>query len=527
MQIQSLGHAGLRVDAADLSIMMDPWFSEMGAFQSSWFQFPRNDHLDVAAISDCDWVTVSHEHLDHADLSVLTRLPERTRVLIPKYQSPNHRDRLARGGVRNVIEVAAWERFPLNTNGDWLTFIPEISPMCQDAAVLISAGGRSLLHVNDARLTAAQVRRASHEVGGRLDVMAIQMACATWHPIAYEYPPEAIEQISEEKRIGKFKAVARLVRATRPELVVPFAGPMCFLDPELRKHNRWIQPPGIFPHTQAAAAWLSERVKDQSVMHWMPGDRFDVLSGALESDPIWEGFSFDDLDDYFEEYAADRAPQIRATHEAYPEADDGLAAGFAEHFSMLGGLNSYFLRRIGMTIRFEVEGGGGGTWDVRLGPEDTDVDLTGGASDVQYRFRVDSRWLEPVISGELGWEDLFLSLRFSAWREPDVYNDYLIGLLKHAEPVVLAAVEDHETNRASDERFVVASDGGNFEVGRYCPHAGEDLSIGGLILGGDRLRCLGHNFEFDLRTGECVNARCDPLASRPVQTEASPVPESA
>src|SRR5919201_5651912 len=105
MEITSLGHAGLRVDGPDMTMLMDPWLSEFGAFQSSWFQFPRNDHLDVAALRDCDWVTVSHEHLDHADLSVLTALPERTRVLIPAYQSPNHRERLLRSGVRNVIEV--------------------------------------------------------------------------------------------------------------------------------------------------------------------------------------------------------------------------------------------------------------------------------------------------------------------------------------------------------------------------------------------------------------------------------------
>jgi len=422
--------------------------------------------------------------------------------------------------VRNIIEVEAWERFPLNTNGDWLTFIPEVSPMCQDAAVLVVAGGRSLLHVNDARLSAAQVRRAAHEAGGRLDVMAVQMASATWHPITYEYPPEVIERISAEKRIGKFKSVARLVRATRPSHVVPFAGPMCFLDPTLRQHNRWIAEPGIFPHVQAAAEWLSNRVPDTAVDHWMPGDRFDVDADRVARDPAWEGFSFDDIDGYLERYAEDREGEIAATYDAYPEAEDDLAERFAEHFSMLGGLNSYFLRRIGMTIRFEVEGRGGGRWDVKLGPDDTSVDLGGGSSEVQYRFTVNSRWLAPVIAGQLGWEDLFLSLRFSAWREPDVYNDYLIGLLKHAEPVVLAAVEDHETNRRSDERFVVQAGGRAFEVGRYCPHAGEDLSIGGLVVGG-ALRCLGHNFEFDLETGECTNARCDPLPTRPADREPS------
>jgi UDP-MurNAc hydroxylase len=30
------------------------------------------------------------------------------------------------------------------------------------------------------------------------------------------------------------------------------------------------------------------------------------------------------------------------------------------------------------------------------------------------------------------------------------------------------------------------------------------------------LRCLGHNFEFDLATGDCLNARCDPVVVRSV-----------
>jgi UDP-MurNAc hydroxylase len=31
------------------------------------------------------------------------------------------------------------------------------------------------------------------------------------------------------------------------------------------------------------------------------------------------------------------------------------------------------------------------------------------------------------------------------------------------------------------------------------------------------MHCLGHNFEFDLATGECRNARCDPLPVREVE----------
>ena len=74
MRITYLGHAELRVDAADLRLLMDPWLSRTGAFQGAWFQFPANAHLDQASLLDCDYVTVSHEHLDHMDTAVLTFL---------------------------------------------------------------------------------------------------------------------------------------------------------------------------------------------------------------------------------------------------------------------------------------------------------------------------------------------------------------------------------------------------------------------------------------------------------------------
>src|SRR5262249_32179373 len=84
--------AGLRVDGAELRLLMDPWLSRTGAFQAAWYQFPANAHLDQAGLLDCDVVTVSHEHLDHMDAAVLARLAPTTTVLIPQYPSPNFRD---------------------------------------------------------------------------------------------------------------------------------------------------------------------------------------------------------------------------------------------------------------------------------------------------------------------------------------------------------------------------------------------------------------------------------------------------
>jgi len=513
VRITSIGHAGLRVDGVDLQLLMDPWLSGRGAFQAAWHQFPANVHLDRSALLDCGYVTVSHEHLDHMDLSVLTGLPVTTTVLIPRYPSPNFRARLAAAGVANVIEVPAWEKFQLNEGGDWLTFITEQSPMCHDAAVLVSAGGTSLLHCNDARLTVGQVRRAALECGGRLDVMAVQMASATWHPICYEYPPEQIREIGAAKRASKFRAVGRLIRLVKPELVVPFAGPMCFLDPEIQHHNRWLKPPGLFPDQKQAADFLSARLPGQNVGLWLPGDEYDPLRRRQVADAHWHDFDFGDIDEYLDGYARARRQDIEAVRADFPEPGADLRDAFVEHFRRLGEMSPYFLDRIDMTVRFELTGQVDGRWDVDLRPEGVRVDLSGRTRRPEYGFRLDSRWLAPVIFGRIEWEDLFLSLRFSAWRDPDIYNDYLIGFLKHAEPQALQAIAGYEQSRSSDEKIVVDAADGRYEIARYCPHAGEDLAIGSAVRAGV-IRCLGHNLEFDLATGTCLNARCDPLVTR-------------
>jgi L-ascorbate metabolism protein UlaG (beta-lactamase superfamily)/nitrite reductase/ring-hydroxylating ferredoxin subunit len=521
--VTSLGHAGLRIEAPGLTMLCDPWLSPGGTFLGSWFQFPDNSHLRRPDILDCDWVAISHEHLDHLDLPLLRSLPEQVRIVIPRYPAPGMYNRIREAGIRHVvIELDSWERLSLNDRGDWLTVIQEQSPMCHDSAIMIYAAGHAIMHTNDARLSVAQVRRAAEEAGRPIDLMGVQMSGASWHPICYEYPAEVMASISADKRTGKFKAVSRLLRSAPPRIAMPYAGPPCFLDPALARHNPSIAAPGIFPDQSLAVAFLRERLPHQGSLSLMPGDRLDVATGSVDLDATWADFSYADTSQYLEDYAQRRQAEVQAVYREFPDPPNGsgLAQRFMNHFIELGSLSDYFLHRIGMTVRFVVSGADGGTWDVDLGPHTCVVHLEPGDVEPQYRISVEARWLDAVLTGRRSWEDLFLSLRIGAWREPDRYNDYLVGLLKHADAGALEAVERFEGERDPDDTIVMSEGGREWTVSRYCPHAGEDLTHGAVIRDGV-LRCLGHNFDFDLASGACLNARCDPLVSRQTERQAT------
>ncbi|MFY9914167.1 MAG: MBL fold metallo-hydrolase [Nocardioidaceae bacterium] len=527
-RVTALGHAGLRIETPTVRVLADPWVSPGGAFLGSWFPFPDNRFIadGPRPLLDADVVVVSHEHLDHLDLTLLGSMPKAVRVVVPRYPSTILQQRLRGAGILDLTVLDPWERFPLSAGGgtgphdDWLTVIPEQCPMSHDAAVLFHVSGQAILHTNDARISVAQIRRAVEEAGRPIDLMAVQMSGASWHPVCYEYPPEQLATISEQKRIGKFKAVTRLVRSVAPGAVLPYAGPPCFLDPTLLQHNGLRSPSSVFPDQGEALDWLRQHLPQQRSHYLLPGEHYEVSTHTQRRLDRWTEFRADTSRRarvrYLEEYADRRAAEIAAVWAAHPDppATSRLGERFAEHMETLGTLSGYFLARVGITLRLEVAGEAGGVWDTMIGPSKVSVDLTGRCADPSYRIRLDARWLDGVVTGETRWEELLLSLRLSARREPDHYNDYLVGLLKHADLAALRAVEAYETKRDRSEMITVVDGDRSFRVSRYCPHAGEDLAETAVVKDGV-LRCLGHNFEFDLRSGDCLNARCEPLLIDP------------
>jgi UDP-MurNAc hydroxylase len=74
-------------------LLMDPWMSDQGAFDSSWFQFPSNhdygiEIIDLINKTDKDvYIYISHEHKDHFDVPFLSKLAlEKINFITPKFR---------------------------------------------------------------------------------------------------------------------------------------------------------------------------------------------------------------------------------------------------------------------------------------------------------------------------------------------------------------------------------------------------------------------------------------------------------
>ncbi|HEY5890973.1 MAG TPA: MBL fold metallo-hydrolase [Acidimicrobiia bacterium] len=501
----------MKTDAAE--ILIDPWFSPEGAFLGSWFQYPANDHLLASDLTNPDAIVISHEHLDHVDGWFLARVGLSVPVFIPKYHSPALKAKITSGGDRPLIELDEWDERVV-ADGITVFFVSEESPMNHDSAMVIRSAGQALVNMNDARLSPAQIRRIRTRLGGHVDGLAVQGAGASWYPICYRYPKEHKQALSVKKRRAKLKYVSRVHDLLEPDVTIPFAGPPAFLDEDLRFANAEMDEGGIFPTQDQVADWLAKQATDANPLVLLPGDSFQLGDGEVHRDATWSGFTFADRDSYLDSYAHRRRTEIAAVRARHPVPTTDLWDDFCAYFDRVLSMSSYFNERIDMNVGFEILGPGGGAWSVDF--REGQQQLRRGTENCQYTYSFDSRWLPSILDGSTPWEDFFLSLRFEAWRVPDLYNDHLLGLLKFAWPDALSAVEQWERDDQASDTIDILLDGVTYRIERYCPHGRQDLRETAEILPNGILRCLGHHYEFDLATGGCVNGRSRPLESRVV-----------
>jgi UDP-MurNAc hydroxylase len=259
--------------------------------------------------------------------------------------------------------------------------------MCHDSALLVHAGGASFLHCNDARLTVGQMRRAAMECGGQLDVVAVQMSGASWHPICYEYPESEKARISAEKRSGKFEAVGRLIKLASPRMAIPFAGPMCFLDPGLADQNRWLHGQQGMHHNQSQAARYRATLRG-SRSHVDAQDTYDICP-HLSPRSHWRDFSYSE--DHRVSRLLQEGPAVadRATYAAHPDPGPRWP-------TVSWSTSAWEIEPISATDRHDGQFDPQARWrarDVASGPRSL-CDLSGGRA-TRYRFSMDSSGSRP------------------------------------------------------------------------------------------------------------------------------------
>ncbi|MDC0707032.1 Rieske 2Fe-2S domain-containing protein [Stigmatella sp. ncwal1] len=521
MRITFIGHAGFVVETDSAVVVMDPWLSPRGAFDSAWMQLPRNHHLapQVRELLETSpkqrFLYISHEHRDHFDPEFLETLTKRDfSVLIPRFQRSALRDMFQAYGCKRIISCRDGQEIPLPGGGYVKLFLTE-SGTNRDSGILVRGDGQSFLNLNDCKIHDRLSRIMEAE--GSIDFFSAQFSGAIWHPTCYEYSREVYEEIALKKRASKFEAVARAIQMVKPRAFLAAAGPACFLDPSLFHLN--LEKVNIFPRASELFAFLKERLPGSPTRYIepMPGDVMDAAS--LEWVQVPERLTDENLQDYLHAYALDMAHVFRERRRNILLAEVDMI-----HEQLRVELRRKLDRlelhaRVGMPLYMGLKELPG-KW-LRVDFRQRRVDAVAEIKErSRYTMVMSATDVSRVLERKLTWEELLLSFRHRMSRTPDVYEPILHAFLGLEIEDVGTFCEDLIAAEARRERTVVTAGGKRYSVQRFCPHQGADLTEA-WIEGGRYLLCPRHRWQFDLQDGgRCatnglsIEAKCLPDTDR-------------
>jgi UDP-MurNAc hydroxylase len=500
----SLGHAGILIETAHGSILCDPWF--VPAFFGSWFVFPRNDQLSddlLARVERPDYLYISHLHGDHLDAAFLAEHVNRgATLLLPGFPTSELERRRRALGFRNFVRTRDGE--PVQLGGLEVAIHVETSITDGpggDSALVVFDGESRIVNQNDCRLNdlTAVTRH------GPVDMQWLQYSGAIWFPMVYDEPEDVKRELATAKVESQFGRAIRYVDAVGARVVVPSAGPPCFLDPELFPLNVITGDEiSIFPDATAFLERLTKDDIDTGVLV-VPGTTIEVTTDTVTvGHPVPDddvARIFADKGAYLRRYQRDWRPWLEAAKTAWPAAQPDLAGRLAAWWEPL--------LAMAPSLRTAIDA----CCLLRAGDEEILVDFLAGTvrphhgEPYSFSFDLPRPLVEQVVAERaVDWSNsLFLSLRFRAWRAGE-FNEYLYNFFKSLSPERMARADaEAASKQAQLHQPAEEIEVGGYVMERYCPHRQADLSIFGSVDDGV-LTCALHGWQFDLETGACLTA---------------------
>jgi UDP-MurNAc hydroxylase len=341
----------------------------------------------------------------------------------------------------------------------------------------------------------------------------LQFSGAIWYPMVYDQPREELMALATSKVESQFARSIRYVEALGARVVVPSAGPPCFLDEDLFSINMINGDElSIFPDQTEFITRLARSDNNHAVMN-IPGTAISVsptevrVQHCVSDEEVQRPFVH--KHEYLLEYQADWAEWLRDTKATWLVSNTNLVSELQAWWEPLLAMAPSLRAAIGGNCLVKTEG------------EDILIDFPNGKISaynnemVKFRMEIGRPLLEGVVRQKaVDWSNsLFLSCRFTAWRDGS-YNEYLYNFFKSlsVERMRRAEQEVARKNGAQDEVSNEIELGG-YVMQRYCPHRKADLSEFGVIEG-DHVVCTLHGWKFQLSDGACLNADDHKLSVR-------------
>ena len=471
------GHNCFSVESKSSLLLIDPWFSDKGAFFSSWFQYPKNHFLKEKVLNllskkNNSYIFISHEHEDHFDEDFLKSIPAKTTLIIPNYLDKTLKKSICNFSDK-LIECNDSKEYFLNSEIKISIKISDIG-VNNDAAILINTNEFSFLNQNDCKI----FDRLS-EFKQNITFYSVQFSGANAHPSTFVFSEEKKTEISMKKVHSKLRNVLKGIQILKPSYFLPAAGPAIFpfLDSNLSlgKNN-------IFIHQDYLNKFLLQNGFNNTI-YLKPGSHFKQIykepmpAPSLEEISLYKQKIFNNWDLLPD--ILDRNHLENVIQKRFSEIKDiKLSNCPILIFNYSGIFNDK-----DSTCNHKVF-----------------IDLN--SKTLCDSFDYSSSFMEIISSKKYfnlmcteRWQNVSLSLRAKIVVKPDQFNNDL-NIFLFSD---ISNIRDNfiTTKVKVKDRIIVKSNSGNcFRVDKYCPHQKANLT--NAEINNNDLICPAHGWKFNL-----------------------------
>ena len=490
MNIFFLGHASFLVEGQKECVLMDPWFSKNGAYNSSWFQYPYNHHLKkkILQIKKKIYTFISHQHEDHYDLDFLSSY--NGNLIIPNYKIQSFHNIPANIEKKKIIFLNDNETFKTEEFSIRL-FLNEDS-MDNDSGILVSDGKTNFLNLNDCKIydRIGEIKKQF----GKISFYAAQFSGASWHPHNYKMSKKKESDIAKKKINYKFKGVVKSIEDANCDYFLTSAGPPVFLDERLIYLSK--KKDSIFPDHLIFNKFVKKLKLKTKVLNPLPGMSISIINKNLKiSSPDKYAKLF--LNKTKNEYLKWYKKKINANFKKI----------YKDNFN-----NIVLLKKLGNEIKLRLEA----VKDTSTFVPDLQIGIFGynflinvdfkkmkiseiEKSEIPKKFYTVyylASEIKLLLEKKLSWESLSLTFRSQLSRFPDNYYP-LINSFLYCDLSKLYETNDIiNKNIKLKERIKIKVDDKEYEINKYCPHQGANLEQGWSERG--FWICPRHQWKFNL-----------------------------
>ncbi|MFT3837609.1 MAG: MBL fold metallo-hydrolase [Myxococcaceae bacterium] len=428
MLVTWLGHAQLFLNAANRTLLLDPWFHEP-VFGGAWFRYPPPPFANSSTLPRPDFLLLSHTHPDHSSLETLEQISRDSHLVVPAFHSM--RKRISGAHFNEITWLEPYQTIELSP-GLKVTYVQHDRGW-EVGSIVVEADGVRLYHGNDNPLSVPAYQELVRRLGP-IDLAFLPFAGASSYPTCFEGDAQTLARRCAEKKAEGLSRLLEGIEGLQPKEAAPFASSWALLEPGGIEKN-FVDRPTPAEALRAAAPTAAKL--GTHLLSLEPGDEWSPETGVLTKH-LTDGWGYDVAS--VARYAKQEEARVTAAlHQARvpgkPVTDAQLDGAFRAWFETALKETHEPIGELKMTAGFVTQGL---SWRLTFEPGKPPLLEAGVRGDEDETLTLERGELWHVLAGPWNFEDVWYGYRVQVKKRNDTYYRHFWELLLNYDAEALS-----------------------------------------------------------------------------------------